>query len=135
MEMDPELEKAVRRAGRKLSGGLILLIAILGVRIVIATPAGVEGEIAELEEVAAQLEAEEVDSSRGVDLAAEPEKPEEESRSLLSRLGAQGEGANAGSKRDQRDAERLVSCGLSGGNHFMRAADCAARGGRSTDLD
>ena len=122
--MDAALQKACRTAGIKLVGGLLILGGFLGVRMVTADPDGLDAEIAKLEAVEEELavEAEE----RG---APAPEAAEDDS--LVSRMKAQ---VMPSSGRSGPDPDRLVSCRLSGSTQFMRAADCLARGGDSSDF-
>jgi hypothetical protein len=131
--MDSDLEQAVKKAGFKLGGGLLFLSAILAIRVVTVTPAGVESEIEELEDVASEIAAEETAAGRDEDLAPTP--PAKEDPSFVSRLGAKVVGKPVGSGHNSQDADRLVSCNLAAGTQFMRAADCATRGGTSTDFD
>jgi len=129
--MQSEIETAIKRAACKLGAGLLLLAALIGVRIVTATPAGIESEIAELE----RLESATAQSDQQASDPSVPDTAEgaEESGSLLSRLRPGGRPSSAGAAAP--DGERLVSCELGGGVQFMRGADCATRGGRATDLD
>ena len=134
--MQTEIEAAIKRAGLKLGGGLLLLSALIGVRIVTATPAGIESEIAELGE----LEPLGAAAAEGAGGDAEPARVgaaavDETRGSLLPDLGLPGRSSSSASGAAARDADRLVSCELRGSVQFMRAADCATRGGRSTDLD
>ena len=137
--MRSEIETAIKRAGLKLGGGLLLLAALIGVRIVTAQPGGIESQIAELE----QHESEVSDGGRMDPPAAVPKAEAataatadaETSGSRLSGLGlSRGESSGA-SGSSPRGADRLVSCELRGSVQFMRGADCATRGGRATDLD
>ena len=130
--MEPGLVNACRKAGLKSGGGLLFIAAIIGIRIVTATPDGVEAEIAKLEQVELEIAAE------GASAApyTEPEAAlPAEGDSLVSRLGASVRGHLSGSEEASPNADRLVSCSLAGRIHFMRGADCATRGGRSTDFD
>lgn len=130
--MEATLESAFKRAGLKFGGGLIFIVAIIGIRVVTATSAGIESEIAELEALESEIAAESVSMGRRV----EPkETPPVEDGSLASRLGATVRERLSGPTAAGPDADRLVSCSLANGIHFMRAADCATRGGRSTDFD
>ena len=134
--MDSDLQAAVKKAGVKLGGGLLALTAILAIRVVTATPEGVESEIAELEAAAKEIAAEDAAGTQDHDSAVDSTAPDAEDASLVSRLREKAPGkrpATAGSGAE--DADRLVSCNLGGGVQFMRAADCATRGGTSTDFD
>lgn len=130
--MESGLAHAYKKAGFKLGGGLMLIAAMLGVRIIVATPDGVEAEIAELEQVEDEFAAEQPTSERrSSPVPASAAK----SDSIVSRMGAGVRGQLSGSGRVAPDADRLVSCALGGATQFMRAADCATRGGTSTDVD
>lgn len=134
--MEEEIQRALIKAGAKLGIGLSLLAAVIGIRVITTAPAGVEGEIEELAAIEAELAAEtaRAESARGS--RADREEPEAEpADSLVGRLSKTARTAAGGSgESDPDDAERLVSCQLPGGSQFMRAADCATRGGQSTDL-
>ncbi len=124
--MEAYLSKACWRAGAKLVAGLAVLGALVGIRIVTATPAGVEGEIAEL----ARFEAEQA-SAAGSD--AEPGRAG--SLSAAAPDGVETDAAEAGeAAREQGDLDRMVRCVLGGSLQFMRAADCATRGGELEEL-
>jgi hypothetical protein len=134
--MEATLESAFKWAGLKLGGGLMFIVAIIGIRVVTAIPAGVESEIAELEALESEIAAESVSAGRRVEPKVDPkEMPPVEDDSLASRLGATVRERLSGPKEAGPDVDRLVSCSLANGIHFMRAADCATRGGRSTDFD
>ncbi len=112
--MEAYLSKACWRAGTKLVAGLTVLGALVGIRIVTATPTGVEGEIAELARF-------EVEQASGAASDAEP--------------GHAGSLSDAGeAAREQGDLDRMVRCVLGGSLQFMRAADCATRGGELEEL-
>jgi len=132
--MQSDIETAIKRAGLKLGGGLLLLAALIGIRIITAQPGGIESEIAELE----QHESEVAEGGQIEPRAAAPEAATanaEASRSMLSGLGLSGRASSSASGPSALDADRLVSCELRGSVQFMRGADCATRGGRATDLD
>lgn len=124
------MKSAVFKVGAKLGLGLGLIAAVIGIRIVTATPKGVEAEIAELDAVAAETGVVANTPSVG-----EPRPNEQAPPSLVSRLGAGMRERIPGSERSARDDDKLVSCRLGSGTQFMRAADCATRGGRSTVLE
>lgn len=130
--MEATLESAFKRAGLKFGGGLMFIVAIIGIRVVTATPAGVESEIAELEALESEIAAESASVGRRVEAK---ETPPVEDGSLASWLGATVRERLSGTTEAGPDVDRLVSCSLANGIHFMRAADCATRGGRSTDFD
>jgi len=122
------MKTACLKAGAKLGIGLSLLVAVIGIRLVTTTPEGIESGIEELERLDAQIAAEAA--------AANAEIPEAEPTSedsIASRLTAViAEGSSPGSDSRSQDADKMVSCRLAGSTHFMRADDCAMRGGEST---
>ena len=129
--MGADLERACKRAATKLFGGWLILAALVGVRLVTSDPSGIESEVAELDAVREGLEAE--------TRASEPapvDADEEGDASLVARVGERVRGVLPGDHGDPdaADRERLVSCRVGGGVQFMRAADCATRGGRARDL-
>jgi len=127
--MDTELKKATTKAGIKLGGGLLVVGALIGFRMVTADPTGIQDEIAELEAVEEEL-AEDAES-RGV---APPSGVQDDS--FVARVGAtvrENLPLNGGDSGP--DPDRLVSCRLGGSTQFMRAGDCLARGGDSTDFE
>ena len=124
--MDAYLQTALRRAGFKLGAGLAVIGALVGVRLVTATPEGIEGELAELERFEAEL-------------AAQPQ-PDEEQASALEAEAAPGlldglmdDGA-ASADASGADPDRMVRCLLDAGLQYMGAADCGTRGGRIEEL-
>lgn len=122
--MEAYLSKALWRAGTKLGVGLAVVGALVGIRIVTATPTGVEGDIAQLE----QLEAE---------LAAGGTENPGDGESGTSASGSDSSGSAAGnleSSPDTGDLDRLVRCLDGGAVQYMRAADCATRGGALEEL-
>jgi hypothetical protein len=136
--MEPEIKHACVKAGLKLGGGLLLVMVTVGLRIVSADPDGVKADVEQLEWLDAELEAEAADSPIDRDRARDPAPtpaPREE-KSMVSRLSGGVSDRFSGSTPGRSpDAEQLVSCRLEGGTtHFMRRADCAARGGGSTEF-
>ena len=124
--MEAYLSKACWRAGTKLVAGVAVLGAVIGVRIVTATPAGVEGEIAELE----RFEAEQASAAATGSL---PDDANALSASASREI--ESDAANAGGAApDAGDLDRMVRCFLGGGQQFMRAGDCATRGGELDEL-
>ncbi len=123
--MDDKLLKAWRMAGIKLVGGLLILGGFLAVRMVTADPDGLDAEIAKLEAVEQEIAADA--EQRGVPVASA-----QQDDSIVSRMKAQVM-PNAGPAGP--DPDRLVTCRLSGGTQFMRAADCLSRGGSSSDFE
>jgi len=134
--MESEIKRACVKAGLKLGGGLSLVVALVGLRIVSADPGGVQAGVEQLERLGAELEAEAADSpidrERTRDSASVPAPPVE--KSIASRLTG-GDSDHLSSSSRSPDAEQLVSCRLEGGiTQFMRRADCATRGGGSTEF-
>jgi hypothetical protein len=124
--MEAYLSKACWRAGTKLVAGLAVLGALVGIRIVTATPAGVEGEIAEL----ARFDAEQASAA-----ASDAEPGHAGSLSAAESDGVETATTDAGqAAREQGDLDRMVRCVLGGSLQFMRAADCATRGGELEEL-
>jgi hypothetical protein len=128
--MEPEMKSACLKACAKLGIGLSLLVAVIGIRVVTTTPEGVESDIRELERLDAEIVSEAI--------AANPEASAAESAavddSIASRLSGGLHGLTSNSDSRSGDGDKLVSCRLDGRTHFMRADDCAMRGGRSTIL-
>lgn len=129
--MQAYLSKALWRAGTRLTLGLAVVGALVGIRIVTATPTGVEGEIAELERFEAEQAAAdagrvEETGDRGLDGALAPSAAARDSEPGPSEAGTESSGGE--------DLDRMVRC-LSGGNaQYMRAVDCATRGGDLEEL-
>jgi len=123
--MEAYFSKACWRAGMKLAVGLAVLGAVVGIRIVTATPVGVEGEIAELE----RFDAEQAPASA---THALPEAAGGPSASATDAVEA--DAAGAGVAPEAGDLDRLVRCFVAGRQQFMRAADCATRGGELEEL-
>jgi hypothetical protein len=122
--MEAYLSKALWRAGTKLLVGLAVMGALVGVRIVTATPVGVEGDIAELE----QLEAELAAGGTGAAADAGAAAPASQGDPGANASGVSGAGA------DGPDLDRMVRCLGGAGVQYMRAADCATRGGELQEL-
>lgn len=125
--MEPEIKTACVRAAAKLGMGLSLLAAVIGIRLVTATSSGVESGIRELERLESQIESESTVTASDTD-AAEPVSDD----SIGARLSTGVRNHFSGSEPGTRGGEKLVSCRLADGIHFMRADDCAMRGGQST---
>jgi hypothetical protein len=127
--MEPYLSKALWRAGAKLTAGLALVGALVGVRIVTATPVGVESDLEQLERLEAELAAEASGASASEAEGATSPSPLAESE------GAPADASTSAPRgADPGDLDRLVRCHGAGGVQFMRAADCATRGGELEDL-
>jgi hypothetical protein len=125
--MKPEIKRACSKAAAKLGIGLSLLAAVIGIRLVTATPEGIESGVEELERLEAQI-ASESNSTRSETPDADPASGD----SIVSRLGAGMLEHMPDSDPGPRDGDKLVSCRLGASTHFMRAGDCSMRGGDST---
>jgi hypothetical protein len=131
--MEPEVKRAFFKAGAKLGIGLSLLAAVIGIRILTATAPGIESGIEELDRLGAQMarEATQASSDR-IEAGTRSGEGDRDPDSLGSRMNAALRGHFPGSVAETHEGEKLVSCDLNGRMHFMRADDCASRGGRST---
>ena len=127
--MEADLRQNIAHAGMKLGGGLFLIAAVLGIRIVTATPSGVEGDIAELEAAEAGWSADVAEVAEGAERVEVGSKSE-----ALEAAVVRSRALSTRSSARSQDAERLVSCNIGGATQFMRAADCATRGGHSIDV-
>ncbi len=127
--MEPEMKTALWKAGAKLGIGLTVIAAVIGIRMIIVKPEGVPAAIEKLEALDSQIAAEAAESKRAA--AASAEQADD---SFVSRLGAGMREHFPDSEAESRDGQRLVSCKLAGRTQFMRADNCAARGGKSTLL-
>jgi hypothetical protein len=128
LAMEPWLSKALWRAGTKLTLGLAVLGALVGIRIVTVTPAGVEGDLAELERLEAELAAEGAGGEPSHEVGADSE-------AAFAGESAPGpETTGSPAPADPADIDRLVRCHGGQGVQFMRAADCAMRGGALEEL-
>ncbi|MBW2423784.1 MAG: hypothetical protein JRG86_06030 [Deltaproteobacteria bacterium] len=129
--MQPEIQRALVKAGLKLGAGLGLVAAVVGLRVATAPSDGVESAVAQLESLRVEIEAE----RSAADAGTTPDKDEPgQEDSLVARLGADWLPGRAASPKEAAVDEQLVSCRLGGRTHFMRAGDCAMRGGRATVL-
>lgn len=131
MTMEPEMKSAIWKASAKLGIGLTLVAAIVGIRIITAKPEGVPAALERLEALDSQIAAEAAENEEAAVAATSAEDGDD---SFVSRLGAGMREHLPGSEPDSRDGERMVSCRLSERTQFMRADDCAVRGGESTFL-
>jgi hypothetical protein len=127
--MEPEMKSACLKAAVKLGIGLSLLGAVIGIRLVTTTRDGVESGIKELERLDEQIASESISTNSGT-REAEPAADD----SIVSRLAAGVREHMPSSDSRSGDGDKLVSCRLGGSTHFMRADDCAIRGGESTVL-
>ena len=126
--MQPWLTKALWRAGMKLSVGLAVVGALVGIRIVTATPGGVEGDLAELARLEADLAAQRQGGVPAFEAGGSPTG----GSTTVNSSGPNDSQAPAPSDTD--DLDRLVRCRGGQGVQFMRAADCSMRGGRVEEL-
>ena len=124
--MEPEIKRACSKAAAKLGIGLSLLAAVIGVRLVTVTPEGIESGIEELERLDSELA-----SEARADDSATAGRDSNQDKSIVSRLSA-GVREHLPGSSGTRDGDRMVSCQLRGAQQFMRADDCAIRGGHST---
>jgi anti-sigma factor RsiW len=124
--MDLEMKRACIRAAARMVFGLSIVAALIGIRMITATPSSMADAKAQLEALDAEL-AEEVASDP---TTADVEVPGPDGASVLSRMGRAVPDPLSGAEASAPDP--LVSCRLSGRAQFMRASDCAMRGGRST---
>jgi hypothetical protein len=127
--MEPEMKTACVKAAAKLGIGLCLLTAVIGIRLVTISTDGVESGIRELKRLDAQIASEPASASAPV-LDAEPPADD----GIVSRLSAGIRERMPGSDSRSRDGDKLVSCYIGGRTQFMRADNCAMRGGKSTDV-
>lgn len=125
--MKPEMKSACLKAGAKLAIGFSLLAAVIGIRMVTATPVGIESGIEELERLDVQIASESSSTnSRTPDAAPAADD------SIAARLSADIREHMPSFDSRSDDGDKLVSCRLGGSTRFMRADDCAMRGGAST---
>ena len=127
--MEPEMKTSLWKAAAKLGIGLTLVAAVVGIRMITVTPEGVPAAIEKLEQLDSQIAAEAAASER-----AARASDEDADDSFASRFGAGMREQFSDSDSDSRNGERMVSCRVSGRKQFMRADDCAIRGGASTFL-
>lgn len=127
--MEPELKTAYWKAGAKLGIGLTLVAAVVGIRMISVTPEGVPAAIEKLEQLDSEIAAEAAENERAATALVE-----DGDESLVSRLGAGMREHLQDSDSGSPDGERMVSCRSNGRTQFMRADDCAVRGGESTFL-
>jgi hypothetical protein len=120
--MEPYLAKACRRAAIRLVGGGVVLITVVGLRIVTATPRGIEGEIAELERFEAQGASDPTTESGERGGVGPGRVDADEPLAAASPDAVRPRGVDP-------DPDRLVRCHFAAQSQFMRAADCQTRGG------
>ena len=125
--MTREMKNACLKAAAKFGIGLSVVLALIGIRLVTVTPQGLESGIRDLDrldsKIAAELESKDSGATRAERGSAD---------SIVSRLGAGLREQLPGSGSRSHDDGGLVSCRTGGSTQFMRADDCAMRGGEST---
>ncbi len=129
--METEIKSAFVKAGAKLSIGLTLVVAVVGIRMITVTPEGLPTAIEKLERLESELAAE-APGTRSAHPFGEDGNSED---SIVSRLTAGLRDGEGNDDSGSREGERLVSCRVAASTHFMRADDCAMRGGVSTVID
>jgi hypothetical protein len=125
MAMESDMKAAWVKAGLKLGLGFLIVGAVIGIRVVTATPDGVEADIEEMERA---TQAAAVQATPAAPKARASEVLAGEGGSLVDRLSAS---IGAGSAPQAQPGSKMVSCTLGGGTQFMTADDCAMRGGRA----
>ena len=130
--MEPYLSKALWRAGIKLTVGLAVVGALVGIRLVTVTPVGVEGDLEQLERLEAVLAAEAAGAATG-------SSGDASASGLLTGAGEAeptppAEMDESAPRAASDDLDRLVRCHGPGGLQYMRAADCETRGGTLEEL-
>ena len=133
--MEPEIKTALVKAAAKLGIGLSLVVAVIGIRMISVSPEGVSASIEKLDDLEEEMAAE-ASHAISLEFADSPREivPDD---SIASRLNSGFRERFSGLDSDARDSqarERLVSCRLGSSTQFMRADDCAMRGGQSTDV-
>lgn len=129
--MEPHLAKACRRAATKVVAGVAVLGAVVGLRIVTATPRGIEAELAELERFEAERTAgAPAPASDSGETRRIADDPAEVADAEAGSAGADDPGWAA----SVDDPDRLVKCGFGTERQYTRAADCETRGGRVEEL-
>ncbi len=125
--MDSDLQRACVKAGVKLGIGMGLLAAVIGIRVITTTSDGVEAGVEALERLKDEIAAESASGDSG------RERPSSKANdSIASRLSAGLRERLPGGDFGSRDGDKLVSCRFGATTRFMRADDCAMRGGEST---
>ena len=147
--MDSEIRAAWRRAGLKLAIGSIAIAAVIGIRIVVVTPADPaadgsfeeapagaglfsEGRVSESSETGETRPGETSPAETRDGAPGGNDLPSEQEGSLGSRIGALGQTVQeslTGAAPKPREGDRIVACRLRGVAQYMRADDCELRGG------
>jgi len=125
--MESELRSAWILAGVKLGLGLFFVAAVIGIRVVTVSPEpedAANGASTSLAEPAPQATAPDR-------LRADPPVETTTADSVLGRVVDGVREQIPGERAGSRDGDKLVSCRLAGKTQFMRADDCAMRGGAS----
>lgn len=138
--MEAEMKSAWIKAGIKFGIGLALIVSVVGIRVISVAPDGVAAGIEELERLESEL-ARETTPAEGTsgDPPDGASAGDGDAASVASRASRAGAAVfermpGSDSKPDASDADRMVSCQIARSTRFMSAADCATRGGRSSDL-
>jgi len=126
--MEAWLSKALWRAGTKLGVGLVVVGAVAGIRIVTATPTGIEGDLAELDRLDAELAAGDPPGTPTAEASSASASANEPIAAMLEAA------TRPAPTAADADLDRMVRCRLGGSTQFMRAADCATRGGGLEEL-
>ena len=135
--MHPDMKRAWIQAAVKLGVGSALVAAMLGIRMVTATSEAISTEIAEVASPESgfgpQATSEELTALPGsADGSAEATaEGEAEGESFVARLGASVGDRLPIAETKPYEGDQLVSCRFQGSAQFMRADDCAMRGGRA----
>jgi hypothetical protein len=138
--MQPEIKRAWIQGGVRLGVGATLVLALIGVRIVTVRSASEEPEAGTRDATEAQrvagLPSESASRSAAapVDASTAARTEVAQPQSLIERLSASVGDRMPDSAPKGHEGDALVSCRLDEGSRFMRAADCAMRGGRATLL-
>ncbi|MBY0397638.1 MAG: hypothetical protein K2X91_14385, partial [Thermoleophilia bacterium] len=118
--MDAYLSKACWRAGAKLVAGFAVIGALVGIRIVTATPTGLDADLEELERLDAELAAGGASSRDGQGASMADGEP---GNAVPRAMGAAaGTGSEPGPGGAGADLDRMVRCEVAGRTQFMRAA-------------
>lgn len=130
--MAADLRQAWIWAATRTGIGFVLLAALIGIRIIQATPGeDVGASLAGESSMGAEGKASGLDPDLARASENESGTESEAAGSVLSRLADRIPGARA--ERDE--GSRFVSCRLPDGVRFMTAADCAFRNGRATAFE
>lgn len=132
--MEAEIKTAWIVAGVKIGLGFLFVAAIVGIRMVSVSP--VSGDARDSDVIVSDRPASEATAtpfalSGSAARDSERGRPDE-SGSLIDRMTSGVRDRMPGSPAERpREGDRMVSCRLGGATQFMRADDCAMRGGRA----